>query len=539
MAFGSAGPRPGRGHVHNAASGASPTHPGLGGVDGAQLIRSLCSSAEASGAMMRVVQPSGLAGPGAAASMMVPTEPPSSSSELTPELLVLLLPLLLLAFAVLFVVVSMIFFVVVLRQGGAISLGQDSRPVDISHEEMLENNGAFDGVLQRWLDQADPETRAGYERTAAWCAQNPPASPRDTDITMAQFLGIQEKGVSAWCFDPAYEANPSVMVSARTEMLFLPDGPDMAPSEGGSCSVQSNLPLPKVNDVYYWEAKIFSKPENTEVAIGLATKPYPSFRAPGLCKHSVGYFSQDGFKCHNYPFAAQSYGPPFLQGDVIGVGFRPRTGTVFFTRNGRRLDDAFTGLQNRNLFPTVAANGSAEIHVNFGQAGFVLIEANVRRWGLAPMVGTLAPPPAYGQDKGSILIEAGYEPRTGTDTPPPPPSGPSHRAASSRDTPPYTALTIEPPSRSRSPPPPPPPSGIRMDTLHSTPGSASRRVRGAHRPASASPPPYPAEERPAEPQHTGDGPGEVSADLGDNSQENMERHEAQNDGELRDVRVQP
>ena len=78
-----------------------------------------------------------------------------------------------------------------------------------------------------------------------------------------------------------------------------------------------------------------------------------------------------------------------------------------------------------------------------------------------------------------------------------------------------------------------------MDTLHSTPGSASRRVRGAHRPASASPPPYPAEERPAEPQHTLDGPAEVSADLGDNSQENMERHEAQNDGELRDVRVQP
>jgi hypothetical protein len=55
----------------------------------------------------------------------------------------------------------------------------------------------------------------------------------------------------------------------------------MAPEEGGGCCVQSNLPLPKLNDVYYWECKMFEKPETTTVAIGLATKPFPSFRLPG------------------------------------------------------------------------------------------------------------------------------------------------------------------------------------------------------------------------------------------------------------------
>jgi hypothetical protein len=180
----------------------------------------------------------------------------------------------------------------------------------------------------------------------------------------------------------------------------------MAANEGGACCVQSNLPLPRINEVYYWECKLYEKPESTNIAIGLSTKPYPSFRMPGWNRYSIGYFSSDGFKCHNYPFTAQSYGPPLAEGDVLGVGYRPRTGAVFFTRNGKKLDDAYIGLTKHNLFPTVAADGAAIVHVNLGQAGFVFIEANVKKWGLAPMIGTLAPPPAYGSERGSILLEA-------------------------------------------------------------------------------------------------------------------------------------
>ena len=44
-----------------------------------------------------------------------------------------------------------------------------------------------------------------------------------------------------------------------------------------------NLPVPKHNEVYYWEAKIYDKPENTLICIGMATKPYPLFRMPGQC----------------------------------------------------------------------------------------------------------------------------------------------------------------------------------------------------------------------------------------------------------------
>jgi hypothetical protein len=98
-----------------------------------------------------------------------------------------------------------------------------------------------------------------------------------------------------------------------------------------------------------------------------------------------------------------------VQGDVIGVGYRPRTGTIFFTRNGKRLDDVAHGVKSQNFFPTVGATGPCQVHVNFGQLGFVFIEANVKKWGLAPMTGSLAPPPPYGSEQGSILLEGGRD----------------------------------------------------------------------------------------------------------------------------------
>ena len=128
----------------------------------------------------------------------------------------------------------------------------------------------------------------------------------------------------------------------------------------------------------------------------------------GWHKSSVAYTSS-GPRRFNQPFTPTTYGPPFVQGDVIGCGYRPRTGTLFFTRNGKKLEDVTHGLKTQNFFPTVGANGPCTVHVNFGQLGFVFIEANVKKWGLAPMTGSLAPPPPYGSESGSILLEAGRE----------------------------------------------------------------------------------------------------------------------------------
>lgn len=61
-------------------------------------------------------------------------------------------------------------------------------------------------------------------------------------------------------------------MAGRTEIQFM---------EGENC-VQTNLPLPRNQEVYYWEAKMYDKPETTLVSVGIATKPYPSWRLPGL-----------------------------------------------------------------------------------------------------------------------------------------------------------------------------------------------------------------------------------------------------------------
>ena len=111
----------------------------------------------------------------------------------------------------------------------------------------------------------------------AFIQANPPETMQ-TDISLSQFLAIQEKGVSAWEFEPELEI-ANCFVEARTEIEFY----------DSECSVQSNLPIPKQNEVYYWEAKIYDKPEFTSISIGLTTKPYPLFRLPGNRCSSARY----------------------------------------------------------------------------------------------------------------------------------------------------------------------------------------------------------------------------------------------------------
>ncbi|KAF9957027.1 Rsp5p-dependent ubiquitination, sorting of cargo proteins at the multivesicular body [Modicella reniformis] len=234
--------------------------------------------------------------------------------------------------------------------------------------------------------------RQAYDAAQAFQLVHSPNSV-PTDISLSQYLSIQEKGVSAWEFEPSYDHQ--LYVHDRTELSFF---------DQVAC-VQTNLPLPKQQEVYYWEVKMFEKSPNTTIAVGVTTKPYPTTRLPGWNRYSAGYFSNDGQKYCNSPWNGCPFGPTYFEGDVIGCGYRPRNGTIFFTRNGRRIDDAYTGFGRTNLFPTVGATGPCVLHVNFGQSGFVFVEANVKKWGLAPATGSLAPPPAYGSEYGSILLE--------------------------------------------------------------------------------------------------------------------------------------
>lgn len=289
------------------------------------------------------------------------------------------------------IIIALIFLVIYFfryTSSGRIFLDRIGRPGEYDDEQ------AFLREEAEALETMDDLQRTEYLRAKAFIQGNPPESVQ-TDISLSQYLAIQEKGVSAWQFEPELEI-ANCFVEARTEIEFF----------DSECTVMSNLPVPKQNEVYYWEAKIYDKPENTLLSIGMSTKPYPLFRLPGFHKYSIAYTST-GHRRYNQPFNGTPYGPPLVQGDVIGVGYRPRTGSIFFTRNGKRMEDICQGLKSQNWFPSVGANGPCIVHVNFGQAGFVFLEANVKKWGLAPMTGSLAPPPPYGSEQGSILLETG------------------------------------------------------------------------------------------------------------------------------------
>ncbi|KAG0340780.1 Rsp5p-dependent ubiquitination, sorting of cargo proteins at the multivesicular body, partial [Podila humilis] len=260
-------------------------------------------------------------------------------------------------------------------------------------QRVPEDNYADPDETEERLAQLSDADRQAYEAAKAFQLVNPPGSV-PTDISLSQYLSIQEKGVAAWEFEAAYDQH--LLVHDRTELSFY----------DRVAAVQTNLPLPKQQEVYYWEVKMFEKSPNTNIAIGVSTKPFPTSRLPGWNRHSVGYFSKDGKKYCNSPWSGYPYGPIYFEGDVVGCGYRPRSGTIFFTRNGKRIEEAYTGFKT-NLFPTVGATGPCVLHVNFGQSGFVFVEANVKKWGLAPASGSLAPPPAYGSELGSILLEAG------------------------------------------------------------------------------------------------------------------------------------
>ncbi|KAF4605261.1 Rsp5p-dependent ubiquitination, sorting of cargo proteins at the multivesicular body [Pleurotus pulmonarius] len=401
-------------------------------------------------------------------------DPPPSAPQ---DALLVLLPLLIVLSTFLFLLLLFLVCVLLMRRRRGIMLREHDGPVDMSREELVEGEGGFEGVESRWLESVGESVRREYLRAKEHQLQYAPNS-LPTDITLSQFLSIQEKGVSAWCFEPDFDTLNSLLVHARTEITFLPD-------PASSSCVQSNLPLPKLNEVYYWEVKMFDLPVTTNVAIGLATKPYPTFRLPGWNRYSVAYHS-NGDKSHNYPFTATSFGPQLKEGDVLGVGYRPRTGTVFFTRNGRKTEDAFVGLSRWNLFPTIGADGPCSVHVNLGQSGFVFIEANVKKWGLAPSVGTLAPPPAYGSERGSILLDVGGGVRPsgeplhgspGTAISPPPRR--SHRSRLARRPQTTIPAASSPLRTSDIPPipltPPPPITPIEEDPDEAQPGPSNSR----------------------------------------------------------------
>ncbi|GCE98171.1 protein ssh4 [Zygosaccharomyces mellis] len=310
-------------------------------------------------------------------------------------------------------------------------------------DEVRRTRRTIENLNARWpsaLDDEDavrdklarlpPEEQFYYKQGEDYIRRNPPLiiphalSSHDhvedpvVDDTVREF--ISEEGAYAWEFQPDPNLpNDSIIVENKSEISFL--------NYNYEASVCTNLPIPRINRVYYCEFKIFELNtqdgsghhlnDNELISCGLSTSPYPYFRLPGKHHHSIAYEST-GARRFNDSFELEpklaTLFPRLEKGDVIGIGYRSNSGTVFFTRNGKKLKEDSVGghvkgWKFKYVYPIVGANIPCKIHVNFGTYGFVYIEANVKKWGYAKSNGMKLPPPSYEEYGRDTLLESGCE----------------------------------------------------------------------------------------------------------------------------------
>ncbi|KAG9289892.1 hypothetical protein G9A89_010198 [Geosiphon pyriformis] len=203
-------------------------------------------------------------------------------------------------------------------------------------------------------------------------------------------------GARAWKFTkdlkPANGQHSPVTIEPRVIVFH--------PAKGVNITVQTNYPLfvptkakmvnliDTNNLLHYFEINVLTNPTPTKttIAIGLSSKPYPSNSLVGWHPHSVSYHSDNGHKLHNSHSGGELYGPTFGKvGDIIGCGYYPYTGSIFFTLNGSSLGIAYTNLK-QTWFPSIGADGPCKIAINFGDS-----EEEAFRYELARGFGPGAP----------------------------------------------------------------------------------------------------------------------------------------------------
>ncbi|KAK0466795.1 uncharacterized protein EV420DRAFT_1505414 [Desarmillaria tabescens] len=135
------------------------------------------------------------------------------------------------------------------------------------------------------------------------------------------------------------------------------------------------------------------------LAIGTACQPYPAWRLPGWNRLSAGLHLDDFRKFFEDPAGGRDYTSALQRispGDTIGCGFEFQTGSLFYTYNGIRLPNAFTGIylprQNYDVFAAIGVEGVCDFEVNFGGELVKWPEGNEWQWKLDGIIGRLGYP---------------------------------------------------------------------------------------------------------------------------------------------------
>lgn len=262
-------------------------------------------------------------------------------------------------------------------------------------------------------EKSSKEDIALYERLQEFEANNPAVVKEfNTMNNMKLKQRVHFRGIQSYQFLSSFKETlapdndtflPSFIVNDKLNIQFT--------RHNNLSSSVMNLPMPKNNkDCCYFEAKVYSNNQDLEVqdtfSIGLVTIPYPYFVMPGYSNISIAYESTGDLMINKY--RNDGVLPKLSNGDVVGFGYRYKSGLIFITYNGKKVMD----IPNKHaieLFVSCGKKGNQSnllLEFNIGQMGYVFIEANVRKYAFdANIEGTVGVPPSYqNKEKDRLII---------------------------------------------------------------------------------------------------------------------------------------
>ncbi|EAU87597.1 endosome protein [Coprinopsis cinerea okayama7 len=249
----------------------------------------------------------------------------------------------------------------------------------------------------KWNEAPDDEYQAGED----FCLEYPPNPPRLLPSAAVDY--ISSVGCKAWSIEQPETARFSGTISNPGDFKGSLGVVKISTNENcKDTTLLSTLPIMAglydvqgKSGVYY---EVLIKQMDGVVVVGTSCRPYPAWRLPGWNRLSAGLHLDDLRKFFEDPDGGRDYVTPDLvsqvrPGDTIGCGYEFSTGGLFFTYNGIRLSNAFTGIylprHEHDVFAAVGVEGRAELEVNFGGDMFRWKEGNEWAWRVEGHVGKI------------------------------------------------------------------------------------------------------------------------------------------------------
>ncbi|KAH8732704.1 ankyrin repeat-containing domain protein [Phaeosphaeriaceae sp. PMI808] len=236
-----------------------------------------------------------------------------------------------------------------------------------NHQQTLED------IISCLIDK-DPKTAAADAELVAVCATNGSTRLLQQLIMIGADLNRQDK----YGWTPLALAQNALQ---EDTVCFLKQQAAWAGMLPSQVCISTYKPLPAGLDTFYFEATITTLAKNTDglpdkfpiLAIGFCTIGGSAIRFPGFparidapSARSWGYHGDDGGLYHSDREDGQKTATELRYGigHTVGCGVDLTTQTMWFTRNGQRLQGEFTGVRGR-LFPLLGLKGEVEVKTNF------------------------------------------------------------------------------------------------------------------------------------------------------------------------------